>query len=128
MINKLIFLARLSKVTHKHSAVIFSNRKRAFYGINEAYGFSTDKNEVISDHAEVSAVYSAMKKYFNKKTRSKKINPCSVFRNMNLFVIRYSNSNGLMMSKPCSKCQKFLKQYTFKNIFYSDENGNVSRF
>jgi hypothetical protein len=50
---------------------------------------------------------------------------------VNLLVIRLSKQNKLQSSKPCSNCIKILKTlpekkgYKIKNIYYSDENGEI---
>lgn len=34
---------------------------------------------------------------------------------------------GPKMSRPCSSCQRLLKKFQFKEIWYSDQNGNFRR-
>lgn len=42
----------------------------------------------------------------------------------NLHVMRFLKNGDPAMAKPCIHCQKFLKDNNFKNVFYTDENGN----
>lgn len=107
MLCNLIALTKMSKINHKHSAVIFKNKKRAFYGgINKHMGYS------FCLHAEIDSIYKARKR--------KKYS----FKNMNLMVIRHT-IHGLMLSKPCVFCESILKRFNFKHIYYSDTNGNI---
>ena len=52
-------------------------------------------------------------------------------QNINLLVIRMSKQNKLQSSKPCANCIHILKSlpekkgYKIKNIYYSDENGEI---
>ncbi len=52
-------------------------------------------------------------------------------QNVNLLVIRLSKQNKLQSSKPCENCLKILKTlpekkgYKIKNIYYSDEHGDI---
>lgn len=50
---------------------------------------------------------------------------------VNILVIRLTKSNELNMSKPCGNCIRILKSYppkkgyNIKDVYYSDENGNI---
>lgn len=50
---------------------------------------------------------------------------------VNLLVIRVSKNNKLQSSKPCANCIKIIKSlpikkgYRVRNIYYSDDNGNI---
>ena len=89
--------------------------KKVSSGINtnrEAFNGCT-----YGSHAEVSA----MKKIKPYKKPNRK-------KNIDLIVIRASYSGTLGNSKPCSKCLKHLrhlKYYKLKNIYYSDQDGNI---
>tara|TARA_B100000963_G_scaffold358847_1_gene384538 strand:- start:15716 stop:16159 length:444 start_codon:yes stop_codon:yes gene_type:complete len=72
-------------------------------------------------HAEVDA---CMKLQFNK-TPEKKIK-------VNLIVFRSNpKKNRLLMAKPCNNCIKTMnymihkKGYILKNVYYTDDNGNI---
>ena len=38
-------------------------------------------------------------------------------------VIRFSKNGNITMAKPCPYCQKFLRQYGVKRVFYTNWNG-----
>lgn len=40
-----------------------------------------------------------------------------------LFVARVRRDNTLAMAKPCKGCQKLIKQYGIRNVYYSVEDG-----
>ena len=52
-------------------------------------------------------------------------------QNINMLVIRLTKSNKLQSSKPCANCIETIKTlpekkgYRIKNIYYSDENGEI---
>lgn len=48
------------------------------------------------------------------------------FDNIIILVIRV-NTRGLVMAKPCIKCQAILKEYPV-SIFYTNENGEIKKF
>jgi hypothetical protein len=35
-----------------------------------------------------------------------------------------SSSNNIALAKPCQSCQNLLRYFEFKNIIYTDNNGN----
>jgi hypothetical protein len=104
---------------NRHIAIIFLNRnikrcvmgqKCCFYGINNITGKSCNPN-----HAEIDAL---KKLPLNRNRR---------LINIDIFVIRVSQTGVLGMSKPCIKCIRYmskLKGYKVKNVYYSDKNGD----
>ena len=52
-------------------------------------------------------------------------------QSVNLLVIRVSKNNKLQQSKPCANCINIIKKlpakkgYRIKNIYYSNENGEI---
>jgi hypothetical protein len=63
-----------------------------------------------------------------------KLKPLQFKKNLepiNLLVIRLSKTNKIQSSKPCSNCIKIIdcipekKGYKIKNIYYSDNEGNI---
>ena len=86
------------------------------YGINK---YKADKNSP-SIHAEINAISNLP---YIKKTKKKS--------NINILVIRTSHNGKINMSKPCLNCIRLMqilpqnKGYIIKNIYYSDENGNI---
>ena len=63
-----------------------------------------------------------------------KLKPIKIKKNLetiNLLVVRFSKTNKLQSSKPCSNCIKILntipekKGYKIQNIYYSNSDGNI---
>ena len=83
------------------------------YGINK---FGSNKNDKTT-HAEVDAI-----NHLPLSHKTIKIN---------LLVIRTTRTGNLCISKPCSHCILSIpilaerKGYIIKNIYYSDEKGNI---
>ena len=52
-------------------------------------------------------------------------------QNINMLVIRFSKNNKLQNSKPCANCIQTMKTlpqkkgYRIRNIYYSDDNGEI---
>jgi len=71
-------------------------------------------------HAEHDAINKLKPLYRKKKLES-----------INIIVIRFSKNNKLQNSKPCANCIKTMKilpekkGYKIKNIYYSNENGQI---
>ena len=42
--------------------------------------------------------------------------------------LRIDNNNKVANAKPCVNCQRVLKQFNFKHIFYTDEQGQFKEF
>lgn len=61
--------------------------------------------------------------YEKKAFISKERNRC--LKKLNMVVIRVNNSNQLTNSKPCCNCIYYLRLYGIKNIYYSNENGEI---
>jgi cytidine deaminase len=61
----------------------------------------------------------------------KPLNRNKHLKNINLLVIRFSKNNKIQNSKPCANCIKTMKTlpekkgYRIKNIYYSNENGDI---
>ena len=64
-------------------------------------------------HAEVSSILNQIVPK-HKKFRSK----------LMLFVVRLNDRGHYMNSKPCLRCQEFMRNYGINEAHYSDENGN----
>jgi cytidine deaminase len=63
-----------------------------------------------------------------------KLKPIKIKKNLetiNLLVVRFSKTNKLQSSKPCSNCIKIMntipekKGYKIQNIYYSNSDGNI---
>ena len=115
-INEALKQAKKSKHKHKIGAVIFS--KKAI--ISSACNYpcrSTKKickkyiKYVESLHAEVMSIIRARRN----------------LNNFNILVIRINSQYELKMAKPCKYCMAYIQYVGIKNVYYSDENGNISK-
>ena len=59
-------------------------------------------------HAEVSVIRKFLERY-----------PQSWLKNCHMIVIRVNNSDKLLNSKPCNHCEKYIKKYNIRNIYFS---------
>jgi len=97
-------------VRSRHGAVIFTDNKILGRGYNRKIkGF----NKVHTFHAETSAAFNAHDKF------PREINGAYCL------VIRINKRGKLTNSKPCDCCQKTLKAYGIKEVFYSVEGGAI---
>jgi deoxycytidylate deaminase len=101
---------------YRHIAIILKSNKQISTGSNGFRECFAGSNYL--EHAEVSAV----KHLPTHVTKKRKIK-------IDLLVIRISNSNKLVNSKPCYKCLDYiynnLLKYSVRNIYYSNENGDL---
>ena len=99
-VNKYI----LSKFNSRHSHLYFTNNKeyKNKYKINSNF-------DSFTIHAEIDVFINVYQKI-----------PKSILKTLplSLYVVR-SQDNCLSLSKPCDKCQKFLKQFKNLKIFFS---------
>ena len=42
--------------------------------------------------------------------------------------LRIDNNNQVANAKPCVNCQRVLKQFNFKHVFYTNEQGQFEEF
>jgi hypothetical protein len=87
------------------------------YGVNKM----GDTNGIVPGiHAEHDAIRKLPKLRRNKRQQQ-----------ISILVIRVSVKNRLLLSKPCCNCINIMKTipekkgYKIKNIYYSDDNGNI---
>lgn len=105
-----------SNLRSKHCAcLVKKNNEIILFEVNE---YTPTNNISCSVHAEVSIHKNLNKKYIKNLKRNK----------FNLWVIRYSKKNGIVDSKPCSKCVKYIKKnmYYVDKVIYSNENGGLT--
>lgn len=50
------------------------------------------------------------------------------YKGFELFVIRISNENKIVLSRPCSFCEKLIKLMQFDRVYFSNENGLMIKF
>ena len=102
-ILKAIEEAEKSQQNFKHGAILVKNKKVIATGYNRV----TQKcpSHMFSVHAEIAAIKSS-----TDKTK--------VISDSHIYVVRI-NSCGLADSKPCLKCQQFMKIHGISRVFYS---------
>lgn len=100
-VNKYI----LSKFNSWHSNLYFRNNQeyKKKYKINKNF-------DSFTIHAEVDVFKNVYNKY-----------PKNLLKKMDLvlYVVRFQNNSDLGFSKPCEKCQRFLKQFKNLKIYFS---------
>ncbi len=84
----------------------------------------TGKRYHISLHAEVHALFCALKKNKEYKFKNDSKSPSKTKDLNTVYVVRLMNNNAtkynLGNSKPCENCQKYLALYKVKKIKYTD--------
>ena len=98
---------------HRHLAIIFNRDyvQFSFYGVN-----NVKIRHGLAEHAEVNALRKLPPKFSGKD------------KNIDLLVLRMSETGVLGLSKPCAHCLKFMarmKGYNVKFVYYSDNAGNI---
>ena len=104
-----------SKSTHKHrvAAVVFKGNRIISSGHNAVRANKINpKYKVYNEalHAEQAALLNL---------------DWSKLRGYSILVVRVNGSGKLIMSKPCSVCEKLLRHIGIKNVYYSNENGEI---
>lgn len=77
------------------------------YKLGKQFGCFKQKN-FKTPHAEMDLVGSLLREWDNS---------------IKIVSLRISPVHGLMMAKPCSECQKILKIIEYKDLYYSNEDG-----
>ena len=116
VIDKMKIHSLKSNLRSKHCAcLVKKNNEIVCITVND---YAPINHIECSIHAEVSIHRELNKKYIKNFNRNK----------YNLWVIRYSNKNGLVHSKPCSKCIKYMKKnmYYVDNVIYSNKKGGLT--
>ena len=89
------------------------------FGFNKMGDIYGNKNGI---HAEHDAINKLKPLERNKKLEQ-----------INIIVVRFSKNNKLQNSKPCANCIKNIKVlpqkkgYKIKNVYYSNDNGDIIR-
>lgn len=109
-INVAMNEALKSNQNFKHGAVLVHNNKIISKGYNHSNGKDMP-HHMWSIHAEMDAVLSS--------------NVCVKLQDyVKLYVVRITPT-GLAESKPCAKCQKFMKRFNVSRVFYSTCDQNI---
>lgn len=96
----------------KHAAAIYYKTYNISLGVNSRKSHPLmkkfqNKPEKIYLHAEVDAIIKAVKKF--------SLDECT------LFVLRQTRSGKIGLSKPCRGCQKTIRAFGLKEVYYSTE-------
>jgi cytidine deaminase len=88
-----------------------------------SYGFNM-MGDVSGNQPGIHAEYDAINRLRPLKRKKH-------LQNINILVVRLSKNNKLQSSKPCANCIKTMKilpekkGYRIRNIYYSNENGDI---
>ena len=93
--------AQKSGQNFRHGAVLVKNGKIVSAGHNRVT--SRPGSHVYSTHAEMAAI-----KHCSERTSD-----------AHLYVVRVRKCGALADSKPCPRCQKFMKMHGIQRVFYS---------
>lgn len=110
--------AKESKITqYKHCAALVKANRLIKYGTNsnKSGALVDDTYSLCLFHAEVSVL-------FNNNIKKEDL------KHMTLYVSGINKSGNIINSKPCSKCQNYLKKYRLKAIYYSLPNGEYAQY
>jgi hypothetical protein len=84
--------------------------KNLMYDYKDQYG--KPKNKMIGLHSELAAILRLGR------------DDC---RDISFYVLRIDNNGNPNMSKPCSGCMSVFNQIGYKNIYYTNRNGQFER-
>lgn len=107
----LVKFAENSDVNQRHSAAIIKGDKILNIGFNKYCRFA--KQNTI--HAEMDVLLSLKKKCKHQ------------IKSVDIIIIRISNFNSstLKNSRPCNHCIEYLQKYPIRNVYYSNEYGDI---
>lgn len=117
--------------SHKLSSIVFYKNKILCVGWNTCKGNNMQRHynefrfdQLKSDgrnpaHAEIKALckYKHSKFFLNSKYDPK---------DLKLFVFRQNKHCDLACAKPCISCYMAIKDFGIKNVYYTDNNGDIS--
>lgn len=104
----------LPRSTKKHFSFIVLRNKIVGFGVND--GFKTCPESMKfghrfhATHSEVAAIKSIQF-------------PPAYLKHCSLLNVRLRRDLSLGMARPCDKCQIFLRNFDFRKIFYTNDNG-----
>ena len=114
LIHQLRELASKSNIQFKLAAGLFYTKKGFIsMGFNSTRTY-INKKITPSIHAEHDAIYNCRNRFKNIKTR-----------NLKLMVIRVSNSDELLNSKPCLNCTEMIRAYGIRKVYYINEENKL---
>jgi deoxycytidylate deaminase len=95
-------------ILNKNKIISIGKNSKKSHPINQKYGYFDGSGL----HAEACAVIKSGKVDHTKNT---------------LVTFRIDRNDNLAMGKPCKHCQKLLKDVDFKEIYYTNEQGNFCK-
>lgn len=99
----------------KHFSFILDGKKIVSFGHNTKCCTHPLANKYGYWNASIHAELDAIKRFRFKP---------SELKHCILVNIRFMADNKLGMSKPCPKCQRLLKDFELREVWYSDKTGN----
>lgn len=111
--NKYNNAIKTERVKSNHIAIIANKRQIIGIGVNIAHKTSPLSNKYgnqYSIHAEVAAIIDG-RQYD--------------YKGCDIFVFRFRSNGKLAMSRPCDKCMATIRDFNFRNIYYSDNDGRI---
>lgn len=107
-----------SFIIHKGRIVSIGQNNRKTHPINlknRKYSLKTGKD--FSDEKHTCSEFNAILKL--KKLTNINSKKCSIVN------IRIDRNNNIAFAKPCMSCDSLLRYFEFKNIYWSDADGNL---
>lgn len=100
------------------AAVVFHHRDVLAVGVNSLKTHPLQKKFSLSNfcflHAEIAALVELRKKF-----------PSAMEFPYQMAVVRLTKDGQLVMAKPCKFCQRAVRFYSLKKVWYSDSNGRM---
>lgn len=116
VIKKAIEVAEKSTFKYQLAAVVFKGKRIISYGENSIRStrrvHNKYKNYETTLHAEQNAL-SLCDKNFTQ--------------GLNILVIRLNKNGGLAYAEPCEMCMKMIKHYGIKHVYFSLNDGTITR-
>lgn len=111
-IKEAINLAKKSSLGWKHGAIVVKDGKIIGRGTN--YGYTSPLRGHHSLHAEVDAIFNAVRNIKNKK----KIIGAELYV-VNWYKYTNNKTEILRCSKPCNNCKRVIEMYGISKVYYS---------
>jgi len=107
------------------SLAVKEAQKSTFYFKLGAIGLY--KGQVVSKAYNVSSSNPELKYFPSRFSFHAEARACIRAKKVDTIIVVRVNPTGLACSFPCSSCQKIMKKYGVKTVFYIDWLGNIQR-
>lgn len=115
--NKACNICKKSSMRHKLAAIIFKQNRILSIGWN-------DKRTCSKMHTKYRKYESTLHAEQHAISRIKDKN---MLKGASIFVLRLGADASIMsLAKPCEYCEKSLRHYGIKHVFYSNNNNSIS--